>query len=102
HIVRVGTVWVDRRSVQQRREPDAPHERCTEARRYVRAEPRAAPARALALLPPLEGGRSPDQQHEQEQQREVEAREHCRVPGWERGEGGAAGDDEPGLVAVPV
>ncbi len=39
--------------------------------------------------------------NEDEQQREVEAREHRRVPGRERGERRTAGDDEPDLVPVP-
>ena len=43
----------------------------------------------------------PIRQHEDEEQREVEAREHRRVPHGKGREGGATGDDEPDLVPVP-
>ena len=55
----------------------------------------------LVLLAPLERDHADDQQHEHQQQGEVEAREHRRVPRGERGERRAAGDHEPDLVAVP-
>ena len=56
---------------------------------------------ALALRPPLERDDADDEEEEDEQQRDVEAREHRRVPGGERGEGRAARHDEPHLVSVP-
>ena len=59
----------------------------------VEPRPERAPAWALGLAAPLEGDDPDDQEHEQEQQRDVEAREHGRVPDRERGERGRPGDD---------
>ena len=49
----------------------------------------------------LERDDADDQEEQEDQQREVEAREHRRVPGGKRGEGRSGGDDEPDLVPVP-
>ena len=61
----------------------------------------AEPARVLVPLAPLEREHAHDQEHEQQQQRDVEAGEHRRVPGREGREHRGAGDHEPHLVAVP-
>src|SRR5262249_44192504 len=42
-----------------------------------------------------------DQAEEDEEEGEVEAREHRPVPGRKRRKGRAAGDDEPDLVPIP-
>ena len=97
----VVAVGVDRDAVHEVREPDAPDERGAGAPDRVRPRPERPPARALALRAPLERDDADDQEDEDEQQRDVEAREHRRVPGRERREGRAAGDDEPDLVPVP-
>ena len=57
--------------------------------------------RLCALRPPFERDHADDQEEQRGQQRDVEAGEHRRVPGRERGERRAAGGDEPHLVAVP-
>ena len=54
-----------------------------------------------ALLAPLEREHAHDQEREDEEEGEVEAREHRRVPDREGGERRAAGDHEPDLVPVP-
>ena len=59
------------------------------------------PAGMVRLLPPFERDHPDDQEREDQQEGEVEAREHRRVPDGEGREGRAAGDDEPDLVAVP-
>jgi hypothetical protein len=92
---------VDRHAVEEIRQADAPDQRRAEAPDGVRPHPRRAPARALVLLSPLERDHADDQEEENEQQCEVEAREHRPVPRRERGKRRAAGDDEPDLVAVP-
>src|SRR5262249_43191154 len=92
---------VDRQAVEEIREADAPDQRRAEAPDGVRPHPDRAPARALALLAPLERDHADDQEEEDEQQGEVEAREHRPVPGGEGGEGRAPGRYEPHFVAVP-
>ena len=54
-----------------------------------------------AFAAPLEREDAHDQQHEDEEECDVEAREHRRVPDRKGGEGRPAGDDEPDLVSVP-
>ena len=54
-----------------------------------------------ALLAPLEREHAHDQEREDEEEGEVEAREHRRVPDREGGERRPARDHEPDLVAVP-
>ena len=92
---------VDRHAVEQVREGDAPDERRADARDRVQPGPEAEPARVMVALAPLERQHAHDQEHEQQQQRDVEAREHRRVPRRERREHGGARDHEPDLVAVP-
>ena len=94
-------VRVDRGAVEEGRQPDPPEQRRAEAADRVRPRPRRAPAGRLALRAPFERDDAHDEEDEDEQQREVEAREHRRVPGRERREGRTAGDDEPDLVPVP-
>jgi hypothetical protein len=97
----VVTVRVDRHAVDQVREPNAPDERDPGAPECIRPKPRGAPTRALALTAPLERDHADDQEEQEQQEREVEAREHRRVPGRERRECRCAGDDEPDFVPVP-
>ncbi len=94
-------VRVDRGAVDERRQPDPPEKRRAEAADRVRPCPRRPPPGRLALRAPLERDDANDQEEQDEQQREVEAREHRRVPGGEGRERRSAGDDEPDLVAVP-
>ena len=94
-------VRVDRGAVEEARQPDPPEQRGAEAADRVRPRPRRPPAGALALRAPLERADAHDEADEDEQEREVEAGEHRRVPGREGGERRAAGDDEPDLVPVP-
>jgi hypothetical protein len=94
-------VGIERHAVEEVREPDAPDERRTDAADGVRPHPDGAPTRARALRAPLERDHADDQEDEHEQQGDVEAGEHRRVPRREGGEGGASRDDEPDLVAVP-
>ena len=49
----------------------------------------------------LERDPAHDQREQDQQQRQVEAAEQRGVPLRERGERGAAGDEQPDLVAVP-
>ena len=92
---------VDRHAVEQVRERDTPDQGGAEAADRVRPGPDAEPARVLVPLAPLEREHADDQEHEQQQQGDVEAGEHRRVPGREGREHRAAGDHEPDLVAVP-
>ena len=54
------------------------------------------------LRAPLERHDADDQADEDQEQGEVHAREHGRVPLGERGEGGATSGEQPDLVTVPV
>ena len=92
---------VERDPVEQARERDAPDQRRPDTADGVRPRPDPAPRRALALLAPLEREHADDQQDQEQQQGDVEAREHGRVPGRKRGKGRPACDHEPHLVAVP-
>ena len=92
---------VDRDAVQEGREADSPDERGSEAPDRVGPRPDRAPARAAGLGSPLEREDADDQEEEHEQQRQIEAREHRRVPGRKGGEGGSTRHHEPHLVAVP-
>ena len=92
---------VQRHAVDEVGQRDSPDERGADASDRVRPQPGGPPARAVVLLAPLERDHADDQQHEDQQQRDVEAGEHRRVPGREGGEGRAGGDHQPHLVAVP-
>ena len=94
-------VRVDRRAVDEARQPDPPEQRRAEAADRVRPGPRRPPAGRLALRAPLERDDADDEEDEDEQEREVEAGEHRRVPGREGRERRSSGDDEPDLVPVP-
>ncbi len=76
----VMPVRVDREAVDEVREAHAPDEWGSDAPDRVRPHPGRPPARAVALLAPLEGDDADDQEDEHEQEREVEAREHRPVP----------------------
>jgi hypothetical protein len=101
HVAREVAVGVDGDTVEEAGEADPPEQRGSEAADRVRPGPERAPARCLALRAPFERDDADDQEEEDEQQREVEAREHRRVPDRERRERGAARDDQPDLVPVP-
>ncbi len=75
----------------------AGHQRADEDRLV----PAALPGVVVALGAVLEGHAAHDQRDQDQQQRQVEAGEQGGVPLGEGGEGGAAGDDQPHLVAVP-
>ena len=62
---------------------------------------RALPPVVVALGAVLEGEPADDQADQDQQQRQVEAAEEGGVPLREGGEGRAAGDQHPHLVAVP-
>ena len=96
-----AAVGVERDAVHEVRERDAPEERGTDAPEDVGGRPDRTPARAVALLPPLEGDDAHDQEDQDQEKGKVETGEHRRVPGRERRERRAARDDEPHLVAVP-
>ncbi len=82
-------------------EPDAEHE-CRQERADARRPVEGAtPLRLGTLGPVLEGDAAQDQTDQHEEQRQVQRGEQRRVPAWERGEGGAAGGEQPHLVAVP-
>ena len=97
----VALVGGDRDAVEQARERDAPEERRADRADRVHPGPERPPAGALGFAPPLEREHAHDQERKDEQEREVEAREHRRVPDRERGERRPARDHEPDLVAVP-
>ena len=92
---------VERHALDEVGECDSPEEGGADAPDRVRPQPRRPPARPLVLLAPLERDHTHDQQHEDQEQRDVEAREQRRVPRGERGEGRSGSDHQPHLVAVP-
>ena len=92
---------VDRDAVHETRQADSPDQRRSGTPDGVAPRPERTPARGLALRAPLEGDDADDQEEEDEQERDVEAREHRRVPSRKRCERRAPGDDEPDLVPVP-
>ena len=100
-VAREGLVGGDRDAVEKARERDAPEEGRADRPDRVHPRPERPSSRPCRLLAPLEREHADDQEAEDEQQGEVEAREHRRVPDREGGEGRAAGDHEPDLVAVP-
>src|SRR4029450_1818748 len=63
--------------------------------------PEAAPPGTVPLTPKFEGQSAQDQRQQGEDQRQVKAGEHGRVPAGERGEHSRAGDDQPDLIAIP-
>ncbi len=91
----------DRDAVEEARERDAPDQRDSDGGDRVHPRPGIPPRSALRLAAPFEGDNARDQQDEQQEQRDVEAGEHRRVPDRERREGRSARDHEPHLVAVP-
>jgi hypothetical protein len=97
----IVTVRVERDAPNEVRQRNPPDERRADAPDHVRAEPGRTPAWVVALAPPLERHHAQDQEHEHEQKREIEAREHRPVPGGKRCKGRAGCDDEPDLVPVP-
>ena len=100
---RAGVVLagVDRQPVQQVAQSDADHERGEQAAHGQRDVPGAAPVGRVALAPVLEGHAADDERYQQQDHRQVQAREHGRVPAGESGEHGGAGHDQPDLIAVP-
>ena len=75
-----GLVGGDRDAVEQARERDAPEERHHERRDRVQPRPDRLPARRLRLATPLERQHADDEEGEDQEEGEVEAREHRRVP----------------------
>ena len=63
--------------------------------------PAGPPRGRVPLAAVLEGDAAQDEADQDEEQREVHAAEHRRVPEREGREGRAAGDEQPHLVAVP-
>ena len=82
-------------------ERDAPQQRRRRAGGDDRGVPAAPPHRIVVLVAVLERHDPHDQRDQDQRQRQVEAAEQRRVPLREGGEGGAAGDQQPHLVAVP-
>ena len=79
-----------------------PEEKCRKHRAdNDRAVPVRTPLRTVVLASILEGDTSQDERQEDEEQGEVEAAEHRCVPERECGEGRAACNEQPDLVAVP-
>ena len=68
----------------------------------VRPVPRVTPLFGGDLGTPLQGHDADDQADENQEEGEVHAREHGRVPLGERSEGGTTGGEQPDLVTVPV
>ncbi len=91
----------DRYAPDEVRERNAPEQRRHGARDGQQRVPPAAPARVLALVAVLDRDPADDQTDEQDEQRNVEGREECRVPRGERSEGRPTGHDQPYLVPVP-
>src|SRR5579875_500474 len=72
-----------------------------EVAREIGDVPRPAPTRACELVPELGRHTAHDEGEEDQEQHEVETAEQRCVPAREGGEGGAAGHDQPHLVAIP-
>ena len=97
----VRLVGVDGDAVEEARERDAPEKRSADRADRVHPRPERPPAGALGLPAPFEREHAHDQERQDQEEGEVEAREHRRVPDRERGERRPAGDHEPDLVPVP-
>ena len=97
----VLVLGVDRDAVDDVRPADSPEQRRQEAARDQRPLPAIAPAFGVAFAPELEADVADDQADQDQEEGQVEARKEGRVPLREGGEGGAAGDQQPDLVAVP-
>jgi hypothetical protein len=94
----IGVQWYAAQDVGERHAPqDRRYQRTDEDRRV----PAALPLRLGALVPVLEGDAAGDLGEQDQQQWQVEAGEEGGVPVGEGGEDGAAGGDQPDLVAVP-
>ena len=98
---RVLAVGVDRHAVDDVGPGHAPQQRAAGSCRPRSPTPSARARPAVVLAPELERDAAHDQRDEDQEEREVEAGEERRVPLREGGERGAAGDDQPHLVAVP-
>ena len=83
------------------RERHAPEQCGDERAADDREVPAASPCVVVDLPAVLQCHPAQDERDQDQQQRQVEAGEQRRVPLGEGGEGGAAGDEEPHLVAVP-
>ena len=84
------------------RECDAQQDRDEPRADRVRPVPGVTPLLGGDLATPLEGHDADNQADEDQEEGEVHAREHGRVPLGERGEGRATSGEQPHLVAVPV
>src|SRR5690606_5030710 len=94
-------VGVDRGAAHDVGPGNAPEQGRYEAADADHPLPAGPPALTLAFAPKLEADVTHDQGGEDQEERQVEAREEGGVPLGEGGEGGAARDDQPDLVAVP-
>ena len=95
------SVGLDSDAAHQVAERDAPQQRRQERADDDHDVEVATPLQAAALAAVLERDPAHDQRHQDEQQRQVEAAEQRGVPRRERREQGAAGGEQPDLVAVP-
>jgi hypothetical protein len=94
-------VLLDRDALDEVRERHPPQDRGQQRAVEDRLVPPPAPPLLGALAAELERDPADDQRDQDQEQRQVEAREHRRVPQRERGEHRAAGGEHPHLVAVP-
>ena len=93
---------LDAHALDEVRESDAEQDRDEPRADRVRPVPGVTPLLGGDLGAPLECHDADDQADEDQEQGQVHAREHGRVPLGERGEGRATSGEQPHLVAVPV
>ncbi len=92
---------VDRHSLDDVRKRDTPQDRGEQAPGEGHPVPTVRPRLVVLLMAKLERHAAQDQPDEDEEERDVEPAEECRVPERKGSERRSAGEDEPHLIAVP-